>query len=110
MPTYRLDTKLQFERRIQPVGDFETRETGWQRTFRSWAELRPLQNTERVEAEKLHGVSTHRCIIRHPGREVNPQMRFDDHGSIYQITAVNDIEGRHEYLEIIAKREEPDAR
>ncbi len=110
MPTYRLDTIGHFQRKTPKVGDFEDYAAPWFHTFSAWCQIKPLGSVERVEAQKLHGESTHQVILRQGGGEITPQMRVIAAGQTYDITGVTDIDGRGEYWELIVKRGQPDAR
>lgn len=114
MPTFRLDKIVRFEQRPghagANAGDFESYSLPWQTVFDEWAQIKPLQAGERVEANKLHGESTHQVIVRNSMREITPQMRMTCYGEVFNIIAVKDWDGRGEYWEILVKRGEPDAR
>ncbi|MEQ8825475.1 MAG: phage head closure protein [Filomicrobium sp.] len=72
-------------------------EETWGLVAEVWAQIRPLNGSERAEADGLAGKVTHEIILRYRSG-LRPDMRFVYQGRVFDIRAVLDLEERRRFL------------
>lgn len=74
----------------------------WQQQAELWAALRPLQGSEREDADKMAGRVSHEIWIRHRSG-VKPQMRFRSATRVFEIRAIVDVGERRRFLKCLVE-------
>jgi len=70
-----------------------------------YAMVKPVSSSEQLSFHKLENNITHRIIIRYRA-DLNTAMRIINGTAVYDIKSIINIEGRNEYLEILATSKE----
>lgn len=104
MPTYRLTDKIRILRNTQASNDFEPTPEQLEEVHSAWADLRPLNAAEQLNAQQLGAVATHRCIIRQPYCQIDSMMRIESARGILEVVGVTDVDGRGDYIELLCKQ------
>jgi SPP1 family predicted phage head-tail adaptor len=77
----------------------------WVEVAELWADLRPINGSEAVEADRLAGRVTHQVLLRYrPG--VQPAMRFRLGARLFHILSVIDVEERKRWLTCLCEERE----
>ena len=74
----------------------------WLPTFTCWCKAEPLSGREFWQAAAVNRENEVRFTIRYRN-DVLPTMRILLEGKLYDITSVQDVDGRHSKLEILAR-------
>lgn len=101
MPIYRLTKLATILRSDKPVSDFGYAGTTAETVATAWADIRPLNATERVSAEQVVATATHRAIMRFPNKPIDAGMRLAVDGLEFEIGSVTDVNGEGQYLELL---------
>lgn len=74
----------------------------WQQLEELWAAVRPLQGSEREQADQLTGRVTHEIWVRYRSG-VKPDMRFRHGMRTFEIRAVLDTSERRRFLKCLVE-------
>ena len=75
---------------------------GWADVATLWAKVEPLSARERLFAEKLDGVVTHRVVVRFRD-DITAAMRVLYEGRLFNIRGVLETGERERFTEILAE-------
>lgn len=95
-----LNRRVSVQQRSSTPGNFGAASETWQEVFPAWARILPLGGRELLFAKQIASESSHQVTIRYRA-SVTPRMRIVYQGRVFEIESVNDVEERHEYLELL---------
>ncbi len=67
-----------------------------------WAAIRPVSNAERYYAQQIEATTTHEIFIRWRA-DVRNDMRILHCGAVYDVTSVQDVDGRRRFLRLLCE-------
>lgn len=100
MPMWKFSRRVSIFRAAQ-TNDFETGQPLPSLVCEAWADIVPLNGTERANAQQVYANATTKIIIRWPFAEVRSQDYVETSEARYEIQSVTDIDGKGDYLELI---------
>lgn len=98
----RLNKRVDIEKPVHTSDSGGGFSESWQIFASVWAEVKPLRGRENFADFKLHGTVNYRITIRYLSG-IEPRMRVNYNGRIFNIRAVMNVDEADTVLELLAE-------
>lgn len=101
-----LDRRITFESVVKTANAYGEEVLSWSTYLTVWASVEWNGGMENEESDKLTATSKVAFIVRNIGNAVNTDYRILYNSKYYYIQAINEIDGREMFLELLTEQKD----
>ena len=102
----KLDRRIVFERPFKTANAYGEEVISWGTYLTVWANVEWNGGMENEESDKLTATSKVMFTVRNIGNAVNPTYRILYKLKYYYIQAINEVDGREMFLELLTEQKD----